>query len=262
MLQKIIIKGKCSATGTVKGYGGTEIHGWFFKMLEEINPELSARIHGMDEKPFSIGPVYGGKKEKGKTVFEEGEEYSFTFASLNEEIFKVVSNMAFTLVGNKIYLGTAGLNITEVRPIFGSKGLSFYDILEKHSLVNREITLQFSSSTSFRQQGTQEIFPQPDLVFGSLLRKWNAFSPVSLPGELGNSPILVKKYNLKTELVDFGKYKVIGCIGNSTYQLDKSLPNFQVNMLNSLAFFAGIAGIGYKTSMGLGDARYLYDDRR
>jgi len=78
-----------------------------------------------------------------------------------------------------------------------------------------------------------------------------------LADELVKSNLLVKRYKLQTELVDFGKYKIIGCTGRCTYQLDKHMPLFQKKMLHSLAYFAEFAGIGYKTSMGMGDVSVL-----
>ena len=74
--------------------------------------------------------------------------------------------------------------------------------------------------------------------------------------------ILVKKYNLRTELVDFGQFKIIGCIGSCTYELDKRMPDFQKKILKTLAYYAEIAGIGYKTSMSLGQVKYINGEGR
>jgi len=261
MLQKVIIKLKCVVPGTLKGYGGTEIHGWFFNYLKGIEHDLSTLIHAMDEKPFTIGPLYGGKKERGKTIVTEGGEYSFSLASLNKEMFEVLVTVSSDLTGKEIQLGSGKFLVTGVNPIFGEKGLTYFDLLEKRQ-SSLEINLEFCSPTSFRQQGVQEVFPLPNLVFGSLLRKWNSFSPVILPVELAYSSVFVKKFNLRTELVDFGNYKIIGCVGTCTYQMDKRLMDYQVNIFTTLASFAGISGVGYKTSMGLGDVRYIIVDRR
>ena len=102
----------------------------------------------------------------------------------------------------------------------------------------------------------------PNLVFGSILRKWNSFSPVVLTDGVLNTKIFVSKYKLKTELVDYSIYKIVGCVGNCSYIIDKSEPSHKKRMLHSLAAFADIAAIGYKTSMGLGDSRYILEKRR
>ena len=256
MLQKFIIKVKCIQTGTVKGNGGLEVHGWFFKWLQDLDPVLSEKVHGMDEKPFAVGPIYGGKKEKGKTILEAENEYTFSISSLNQEIYDGLWKLTAAIDNYKLQLGSSNNIVTDIQPILSEK-LDYIDVIKKSKLGSDNINLQFCSPTSFRQQGTQELFPQPSLVFSSLLRKWNTFSPYMFPSELYLTDVIVSRYNLRTELVDFGKYKIIGCIGSCTYQLDKGIPGFQKELLHSLAFFAGIAGVGYKTSMGLGDARYL-----
>jgi len=249
------------AFGMLKGYGGTEIHGWLFNWLKEIAPDLSSSIHDMDEKPFVIGPVNGGKKERGKIFLDENSEYSFSLASLNQEMYKVLEMISKELKGTKIQLGSGKLLCTEIIPIFGENGLTYFDLLEKNE-ISSEITLEFRSPTSFRQQGIQEVFPLPNLVFGSILRKWNSFSPVVLTDGVLNTKIFVSKYKLKTELVDYSIYKIVGCVGNCSYIIDKSEPSHKKRMLHSLAAFADIAAIGYKTSMGLGDSRYILEKRR
>lgn len=256
MLQKIIIKLNCMDPGLLKGSGGLEIHGWLFNWIKNIDSVLSTKLHNMDEKPFAIGPIYGGKKENGQTILEGNKEYSFTLSSLNEEFFNILLIMQSQLIDSEIKLGKCRLIVKEIVPFLNREGLTYPDILNIKVKNSRNITMQFFSPTSFRQQGVQEIFPQSSLVFGSLLRKWNTFSPVLLPNELANSNLLVKKFNLKTEMVDFGRYKIIGCIGTCTYEFDRRLTDYQVRMLKCLALFANVSGVGYKTSMGLGDVKY------
>lgn len=253
---------KCIKSGSVKGYGGIELHGWFFNWLRSIYPELSTQLHeNNEEKPFVIGPLYGIKR-KGRTFLEENQEYSFAISGLNQTLKNVLNELLANAEGTIISINNALLKVQSVSSILPGDGLSYYDILENEDIIKDNITLQFASPTSFRQQGTQELFPKPELVFGSLLRKWNAFSPVKFADDLVHSKLLVKKYNLKTEIVDYGKYKIIGCTGRCTYQLDKHMPLFQKKMLHSLAYFAEYAGVGYKTSMGLGDVRFISHDRR
>lgn len=256
MLQKIIIKMKCVAPTALKGYGGTEIHGWFFNYLKEISLDLSTSIHNMDEKPFAIGPIHGGKKERGKTIISEDSESSFSLASLNQEVYDILKISSADLIDKEIQLGNGKFVVTEVVPIWGKDGLTYLQILEK-ARINSEINLEFRSPTSFRQRGIQEVFPLPDLVFGSLLRRWNTFSPIILSEEMIHAKIFISRYNLKTELVNFDKYKIVGFTGNCTYKIDKYEFEHTKKLLHSLAAFANIASIGYKTSMGLGDSRYI-----
>ncbi|NLW24842.1 MAG: CRISPR-associated endoribonuclease Cas6 [Clostridia bacterium] len=261
MLQKWLINLKCIQKGNVKGYGGSELHGWLFNLLARNNIELSTRLHNSVEKPFTIGPFQGGEKEKGKTLFREDNSYNFSIAGLNPEITESLNQVFSKIKGDKVQLRDAVFKIEEINTEFINP-LSYFDLLERSFTGSNSITLEFCSPTSFRQQGTQEVFPQPKLVWGGLLRKWNKFSPVLFADDLMYANILVKKYNLRTELVDFGQFKIIGCIGSCTYELDKRMPDFQKKILKTLAYYAEIAGIGYKTSMSLGQVKYINGEGR
>lgn len=255
MLQKLMLKVKCLKPGHLRGNGGTEIHGLFFHWLKTLDSQLSAKTHQQTEKPFVIGPIVGGTRKMGRTALVQGADYTFTLASLSSEMFNILQKIYREMNGTQVRLGNGELIVSEITPIYGEKGITYFDLLEK-VYISPEIELEFCSPTSFRQQGTQELFPQPNLVFGSLLRKWNSFSPVLLSDELLNAKIYTSKYRLKTELVDFGNYKIVGCIGNCTYQIAKDQPSHIRKMLHTLAAFANIAAVGYKTSMGLGATSY------
>ena len=99
MLQKWLINLKCIQKGNVKGYGGSELHGWLFNLLARNNIELSTRLHNSVEKPFTIGPFQGGEKEKGKTLFREDNSYNFSIAGLNPEITESLNQVFSKIKG-------------------------------------------------------------------------------------------------------------------------------------------------------------------
>jgi CRISPR-associated endoribonuclease Cas6 len=119
---------------------------------------------------------------------------------------------------------------------------------------HNQISLRFLSPTSFRSRGEQKVFPEPESVFSSLLRKWNAFSNIKFPKELEEefSKIRVTRYSTRTELVEFSNYKIIGFKGTCSYELPKGISDESKRQINTLADFAFYAGVGYKTTMGMG----------
>lgn len=68
-------------------------------------------------------------------------------------------------------------------------------------------------------------FPAPELVFGSFLAKWNAFSDKCINGSLMDvvaTSMLVSGYKLETRMLDFGRYKELGFRGSSDYEISDS----------------------------------------
>ena len=129
-----------------------------------------------------------------------------------------------------------------------------YPALVQQASQESRVTLQFVAPTSFRAGEVQDILPKPERVFGSLLAAWQSFAPV--PFDLALAEIFplirVSAYELRTELIHFARYKVIGFKGQVTYTYPREVDATTRQALNALADFAFFAGVGYKTTMGLG----------
>jgi CRISPR-associated endoribonuclease Cas6 len=129
-----------------------------------------------------------------------------------------------------------------------------YPALVQQASQESWVTLQFVAPTSFRAGEVQDIFPKPERVFGSLLVAWQSFAPV--PFDLALAEIFplirVSAYELRTELIHFARYKVIGFKGQVTYTHPREVDTTTRQAVNALADFAFFAGVGYKTTMGLG----------
>lgn len=121
--------------------------------------------------------------------------------------------------------------------------------------------MTFGSPTAFKStQGYYVPLPQPELVFGSLLDRWNAFSSVPL------SPALTAVFyeSMATESVDIHSQEVkfgggqwasiTGFMGRVTYRMQKTSSDIR-RAVNALAAFACYSGVGVKTTVGLGQVR-------
>lgn len=121
------------------------------------------------------------------------------------------------------------------------------------------IALNFHSATSFMQNGDVQPFLLPDLVFGSLLRRWNAFAPETLHFD----PIAawsgrVAAYDLKTTATYLNGAFQIGSVGWVRYEFkDPEL----AAIASILAAFAPFSGIGRKTMLGMGQVSLRSGDR-
>ena len=114
----------------------------------------------------------------------------------------------------------------------------------------------FSTPTSFRRLGKQIVFPLPDLVFQSVLRKWNAFSPIKLDISADFGDILVTEFDLRTRMIRYSDAPIKGFVGKIDYYF-REFDSGTAKMLGALALFARYSGVGYKTTMGMGRVGFV-----
>ncbi|RME50858.1 MAG: CRISPR system precrRNA processing endoribonuclease RAMP protein Cas6, partial [Caldilineae bacterium] len=120
------------------------------------------------------------------------------------------------------------------------------------------IRLEFASPTTFKSKGRFIPLPLPELVFGSLLDRWQTFAPVALNPELRRfaaEVVHLSRYNLQTRVAP---YKQQGMRVGFTGQADFTTTNrdrYWLNMLHLLAAFSFYSGVGYGTASGLGQVR-------
>lgn len=126
-------------------------------------------------------------------------------------------------------------------------------------------TLEFSSPVSFRQKGMCQPLPLPELVFGSLLDRWNACAPVPLPGEVRRyaaERMVASRFDLRTEVeLSKGGVPQVGSVGRCSYIALENDP-VMTGCIEALARFAFFSGIGAGTARGLGQARVIGSGER
>lgn len=124
-------------------------------------------------------------------------------------------------------------------------------------LKNREapaVRLRFLTPTGFSRSGLQIALPLPELVFQSLLNKWNSLvSPGEWEGmEKAFPSIRMEKFDIRSSPVVLKKNSVFrGCLGYCEYtfhHLDGEIRR----AVSALAGFSFYAGVGYKTTQGMG----------
>ena len=124
----------------------------------------------------------------------------------------------------------------------------------------RTVTLEFASPTTFKTAGMQMPVPLPSLVFGSLVERWNVFSPVALSPEarrFGGEMIAISRYQLRSAGVPHkGEGLRIGGVGHVTYRA-LSGDRYWLGVMQLLAAFALYSGVGSQTTSGMGQARQV-----
>jgi len=111
-----------------------------------------------------------------------------------------------------------------------------------------------------------KVFPEPSAVFESLARQWEIFAPASLrmatggitPQAIGTwceEHVIVSRYSLQTCYLPSSKFGLTGFQGDVLYEVKGSPAAAEASWLSSLARFALFGGVGYKTTMGMGQTR-------
>lgn len=243
---------QCIESGYVAGIGGAECHGLFFSMLDKIDPQYATAIHRAPVKPFSIGKLGGrGRRERGYFHLLPDNEYSFHLNSLDEECATILELMTGQIRPQHMFrLGTATCRWLKWEVV---KKKDYPSIFATNK-ANKP-SLRFISPTCFRSQGKSLLFPQPVHLFSSLESRWNRFAHEEI--DLGNidEQIMVSKYNLRTTYTMFNRYNQVGFTGQVGFSWHGRVSGEVKQQVNALLSFAQFSGVGYKTSMGMGEIR-------
>lgn len=261
MLYSIILKLKAQNEVLVSPTQGYHAYALLLDMVRRSSPALAQRLHDAPAaKPFTLSPLHGKFARAGPGVLiTAGEIYTIRLTILEDEIFAAFLDSVLGLKGDALLsLEGASFHLEEALTTPGSNPgvscTSFEAICDGDR--DGEIAVSFLSPTTFRSAGKRNVlFPQPGLVFGSLLARWNALSPVKLPEwlkETAESKVILSQYNLRTRILHFPKYQEVGFEGVCHFLLGNSVDVETVQSLNALADFAFYCGTGAKTTMGMG----------
>lgn len=252
VLGRFDFRARCLVAGDFPGSGGEQLHGWLFDIMREHDEVLAGELHGAIAKPFTISGLRGGvERPDGDREVVTGDECSFSITSLSQQVYDVLQLVCRLFPGREFGLGSArfiGLEATEKEDARAT-----YDSLALNQRPSKLVVV-FRTPTSFRRQGEQVLFPLPGLVFGSLASRWNAFAPWALPSDrFAEFELLrVSRYELRTSVVKFSRFVLLGFVGRITYTLPRDMPAPIVVMIAALGRYAPYAGVGYRTTMGMG----------
>lgn len=261
----------------VAATAGHQAHAAFLHTLRESDPALAAALHapGVLLRPFTVSPLLGAPRARdGQVWLAPAQEYYLRFTVLYPPIYERFMARFLRADGRpQIRLGAAQLLVKEIRTTPGSHpwaGYTTWQELASAARPEREVTLEFASPTAFGF-GQMEwgkkivVLPEPHLVFGSLARSWNALAPAPLQLDakalatyLQEHAVVKRIERLKTQMLHYQRSPQVGFVGLVTYglQAENEIARLQLNILADFAFYAGV---GMKTTMGMGQCRRVRD---
>lgn len=254
------------------GYlSGKHLHALFLTLVSSVDKELGDRLHSQNtNKAFSLSPLQRSDRPRKDHLLQwqhrhpipENTPCWWRISLLDDGLFQQLSPLWLNLNPEQSWhLGSADLQITSVLGTPQSTQpwanyCPYAQLYEQASDHKREMAFVLCTPAAFRQGSYDSAMPTRELVFGSLLRRWNEHSGLSFSDTIIES-IFPSFFDIHTEIVSDARSKFIGCVGSLTFRILGEVPTETIKQLNTLADFALYAGIGRKTPMGMGMVRRL-----
>ncbi len=267
LLYSIILELRATRSATLPATTGHQAHALFLSLIGQIDAGLATRLHDEpDYRPFTVSPLGGAIKRGNSLALQEGQSYRLRVTLLDGgQLWQCLSSY-FLGAGmqQRVRLGEAEftpqkiLSTAATDPTGWAANTDWQTLA--HTAAQQVITMHFASPTAFSLgEHRFALFPEPMLLWDSLMRTWNRYAPEVLhldkPAirEYVQQQVVISDYRLNTDMLNFPKYLQKGFVGSCTYTL-KGRGSY-APQLATLAHFAHYAGVGYKTTMGMGQAR-------
>ena len=248
---------------------GRLLHAAFLDLVRQADGELSEKLHDSNVKAFTTGTlsILHPCMCNGKIMIKDRQVVEWRLTSLETNLTNLLDKHKLK---GQIRIGRGLFEIVEIYGSSPIKGLpSVLDmstIIKYASLLchNDSLTFKFMTPTSFRYYDLDYPFPRPDLIFGSLVEKWNVFTDdVAFDVEGIKQitaqyliPIQWKGESCRVNITD--KKGVTGFIGTYMFSL-RQFPVEHRQVIFTLALFAMYSGIGRLNAQGMGKVKLVLE---
>lgn len=225
---------------------GSLFHGW---LMENISPEYAGFLHRSGMNPFS------------QYIEKTGDKLVWHISALNKQACGEI--IAPFLEGRHEYVAIIHKKeIFKIEDIkLASSYASYKELADMYYLEiqpARIINLKFITPAAFRSGGEYQIFPTLHLIYQNLINRWNLFADkLSLEEEnlsqLLASHSFIARYRLESRYFPLEKVSIPAFAGSMSIKI--SAPPPMVSLVNMLFAYAALAGIGIKTSLGMGGVK-------
>lgn len=265
MLIAIVVRLRSLGEGMVPAQSGRANFAAVLDRLEAVDGALVRAVHDSpDAKPLTCSGLLGLGAGVDRVPVARGAQVTMRVTGLSaamaaalHEAFVARPLHAWSLLGHRFAVD----GITCDSSVDAWSGYTDYPQLLAEAVAVGErkpsIRLEFATPVAFRSAGLTVPLPLPGLVFGSLLDRWNRFSPVPLDQEVravAQAAVAVSQLRLESVPVpQKEKGLEIGSVGEMTYSyLGENA--YWLHQLRVLAAYAVYSGVGLKTTMGMGQS--------
>lgn len=233
-------------------------HGVVHRLIEAIDPECGRLLHERQLKPITLSPlVLESGDEIGGRAVAPGARLTARIGILEAPLLGIMlaALLDCQRTGQHLSLDGRGAVVSDLR--LAGPPLT-YRGLRQAAAPRSEIGLQFVTPTVFRRRGHGMHGPEPGLVFGSYLRRWQTFAPGGLitavtPESIAAQVSLHGTPTGDVREVDLGEFRQRGFTGAAAYQIDGD-DTFRAEIA-ALATYSAYCGTGARTAYGMGQTR-------
>lgn len=242
-----------------------EIHGAVHALLGDFAPRPEAALHRAPVKPLTLSPLYRAADGSpvGRSV-RAGERVWVRLGVLEAETvgLALLALAAAVAAARTVALDTRRFLVESFAPDGGPgrvPALTTYARLLAAVKPVAEVVLGFRSPTVFRHKGEAVGGPSPRHVFGSYLRRWEAFAPAGSmplgPEALARTVALVEHRTVPGEPWDIGRTREPGFCGEARYRVAGDAATQRA--VAALAAYAAYCGTGARTAYGMGQTEWF-----
>lgn len=263
MLTSLVLSLAVDAPVVLPRFCGRATHALLLRLIAERDATLAADLHDAPgPRPFTCSELIGGRghSPQEQMVLPESPawiRYTGLTGAVSAQLEALAESppAAVELVGARLAVASATVHASK----HPWAGVESYEALCERALhrprPSRRLDLRHASPTTFRSQEVNLPVPLPYLVFGSLLSRWQAFSPVALSPDAqryAEEMVALSRYRLETRMVRLeGRGPQVGFVGESSMAL-LNADRYWGNVLGLLAEYSFYAGLGAHTTMGMG----------
>ena len=246
---------------------GRAAYALLLRLIDAHDPALAQEIHDSDgPKPFTCSTVIGGRRQ-GKHAREYTPDrpawvrFTGLTTAVSTHLLRLAANPPTAVELDGHIFQVQGATVDENEHPWAGKA-DYQTLAEPYLLAaippSYRLSIQFASPTAFRSKGLIQPVPMANWVFGSLLDRWNSFSPVQLSPEIrrfADNGVVLSQYQLRTRAAPLKENIVhMGCVGKATYAIVNK-DKYWASLLNLLQQYTFYSGVGYQTTAGLGQTR-------
>jgi len=251
-------------TNRVPHWLGRATQALFFHTLRDIHAEIATYLHDYPRlKPFTVSSLEGAHRVGDLIELRPYQRLRLRITTLHPHVTSLVWNGLLPLWQRGISLHDQRFYVAELR-VDQQPRIHYATLLAEAQSDYETIKLQFTSPTAFKITGKSQYVakPEPTLVFMSLYRNWNEFSPEKMPRwlegaihaqvqaqvDVAYEVIRIKKDNQQIPILGF-----IGTVNCAVQTQDTTIRRY----LYALASYAPYSGVGIKTTTGFGQVQML-----
>lgn len=247
--------------------------------------------------PFTQERLLHAQKENEHLRLDERRTYTIRITLLSGTLFPLLYEIVINMNKRGLFPESTVIEIGKQRfaldamissseDASGWTGYTTYQELvalaqRQRFTASHSFVLEFASLTTFHRLLTRDKkygeyyaqLPLPHYIFPGLARRWHELAPPEIASiiqkerietYIAEEGVIIDDYQMQTHHVHFTEYVQRGFIGTCRYLMrgpdeapTAASPLTIRQQMQLLAWFAFYAGVGYKTTMGMGQTRLL-----